>query len=69
MDIHQTEFIQAVVLAGAVALGMTAWDKAREPVQADGRPRAEARKDHARAGNIVATSVKTRTSQDPSAQR
>jgi len=69
MDVHQTEFLQAVVLAGAVALGMTAWDKGQEPVQADGGPRAETRKDHARADNIVATTGKTRTSEDPRVQR
>lgn len=40
MDVHQTEFLQAVVLAGAVALGMTVWDVAREetPAQAAGIP-------------------------------
>jgi len=69
MDVHQTEFLQAVVLAGAVALGMTAWDKGQEPVQADGRPAAETRKDHVRADSIVATTGKTRTSEDARAQR
>jgi hypothetical protein len=68
MDVHQTEFLQAVVLAGAVALGMTAWDKGRDTVLADGRPGAETRKDH-RADSIVATTGKTRTSAEPRAQR
>jgi Flp pilus assembly protein CpaB len=26
MEVHQTEFLQAVALAGAVALAMTVWD-------------------------------------------
>jgi chorismate mutase len=30
MEIHQAEFLQAVALAGAVALGMNIRDKARE---------------------------------------
>jgi hypothetical protein len=30
MEVHQTEFLQAVVLAGAVALGMTVWEESRE---------------------------------------
>jgi hypothetical protein len=30
MEVHQTEFLQAVVLAGVVALGMNLWESARE---------------------------------------
>jgi len=30
MEVHQTEFLHAVVLAGAVALGMTVWENSRE---------------------------------------
>ncbi|HEY6240894.1 MAG TPA: hypothetical protein VIW78_08650 [Burkholderiales bacterium] len=33
MEIHQTTFVQAVALAGAVALLMTGWDRAREEVR------------------------------------
>jgi hypothetical protein len=53
MEVHQREFVQAVVLAGAMALWMTVWDRGQEPVRADGRPKAESRKDHASAHNAV----------------
>ena len=38
MEVHQTEFLQAVVLAGAVALGMTAWENVREEARVYGTP-------------------------------
>jgi hypothetical protein len=46
MDVHQTEFLQAIVLAGVVALSMTVWDEGRGPAKGDGRPKAEILKDH-----------------------
>jgi hypothetical protein len=30
MEVHQRAFVQAVALAGVVALAMTGWDKSRE---------------------------------------
>ena len=75
MDVHQTEFLQAVVLAGAVALGMTVWDKGQERVHAAGTPKAEARKDQVRLGALVtartaiAPARDTRVSRDPTAQQ
>jgi len=59
MEIHQKEFVQAVVLAGVVALWMTVWDGGRELARADGRPNAEAWKDHAGAHNAVAPARNT----------
>jgi len=44
MEVHQTEFLHAVVLAGAVALGMTVWENSRKkrsctpPARRRGRP-------------------------------
>ena len=40
MEVHQTEFLHAVVLAGAVALGMTVWENSREEahLHASGTP-------------------------------
>jgi hypothetical protein len=40
MEVHQTEFLQAVALAGVVALAMTVWDTSRQEarVQAAGTP-------------------------------
>jgi len=40
MEVHQTEFLHAVVLAGVVALGMTVWENSREEahLHASGTP-------------------------------
>jgi hypothetical protein len=79
MEVHQGAFLQAVALAGAVALGMTVWDNGREEalVQAAGTPvrKVETRKDQFRLGgfvapqaridNAIAPARKTRASGDP----
>jgi hypothetical protein len=36
MEVHQTEFLQAVALAGFVALAMTVWDTSRQEAQYTG---------------------------------
>jgi hypothetical protein len=54
MEAHQTEFLQAVVLAGVVALSMTAWDGGLGPDKGDRRAKAEIRKDHVRDRNAQA---------------
>ena len=54
MEAHQTEFLQAVVLAGVVALSMTAWDEGLGPGKGDHRAKAEIRKDHVRDGSAQA---------------
>ncbi len=33
MEVHQRAFVQAVALAGVVALSMTGWDKGREEMR------------------------------------
>jgi hypothetical protein len=38
MEVHQTEFLQAVVLAGAVALGMTVWESGRDEARVYNAP-------------------------------
>ena len=38
MEVHQTEFLQAVVLAGAVALATTAWENGRDEARVYGAP-------------------------------
>jgi len=48
MEAHQTEFLQAVVLAGVVALTMTAWDDGHGIEKSDRRAKAEIRKDQVR---------------------
>ena len=68
MDIHQTEFLQAVVLAGAVALWTTVWDQGKEHVQGAPVGKTEIRKDHARADNPIAAVRNTRVSRDPAAR-
>jgi hypothetical protein len=50
MEIHQTAFVQAVALAGVVALSMTGWDKGR------GETRAHAA--GATVGKLAAQGVK-----------
>jgi hypothetical protein len=69
MEVHQTEFLQAVALAGAVALAMTVWDKSQERVSVAGTPKTEARKDHVRADNTIAPASKTRVPRNPIALR
>ena len=69
MEVHQTEFLQAVVLAGAVALAMTVWDMAQERMSVAGTLKAEARKDHARAVNAIAPARFARASRDPTARQ
>lgn len=54
MEAHQTEFLQAVVLAGVVALSMTAWDAGLGPEKGDRRAKAEIRKDQVRERNAQA---------------
>jgi len=82
MDVHQTAFLQAVALAGAVALAMTVWDKGRDKArgQAAGTPagKVEARKNQgqlgafvtsqARKDNALAPARKTRASSDPTSR-
>jgi hypothetical protein len=51
MEVHQTEFLQAVVLAGVLALSMTAWDEGQGPEKGDRSAKAEIRKDHVRDRN------------------
>ena len=38
MEVHQTEFLQAVVLAGAVALATTAWENGRDEARVYSAP-------------------------------
>jgi hypothetical protein len=54
MEAHQTEFLQAVVLAGVVALTMTAWDDGRGIEKSDRSAKAELRKDQVRDRNAQA---------------
>jgi hypothetical protein len=54
MEVHQAEFLQAVVLAGVVALSMTAWDEGLGPVKNDRSAKAEIRKDQVRDRNAQA---------------
>ena len=54
MEAHQTEFLQAVVLAGVVALSMTAWDAGLGPENGDRNAKAEIRKDQVRDRNAQA---------------
>jgi hypothetical protein len=48
MEAHQTEFLQAVVLAGVVALTMTAWDDGHGIEKSDRSAKVELRKDQVR---------------------
>jgi hypothetical protein len=68
MEVHQTEFLQAVVLAGAVALATAAWDNRQESVQGTPTGKAETRKDRVRANAVVLAS-KTRVSRDTTVQQ
>jgi hypothetical protein len=61
MDVHQKEFIQAVVLAVAVALAMTVWDKVQERAQGAPVGKAETRKG---ADDNIAPARKTQISRD-----
>jgi len=79
MEVHQTAFLQAVALAGAVALAMTVWDNGRDKArgQAAGTlaGKVEARKNQgqlgafvtpqARKDNAIAPARKTQTSREP----
>ncbi|HUL93148.1 MAG TPA: hypothetical protein VLV56_12425 [Burkholderiales bacterium] len=61
MEVHQTTFVQAVALAGVVALSMTGWEKSREEtrVQAGGTPaRTAATQTGVKGSYIVAATRK-----------